>query len=69
MGQPVHFPKVLKPESLARRLQTSRLQAIMCQVPVRDTITRWYRHTAMDLSEGYMRCHCGEELEMYEHFM
>ena len=44
VGQQVHYPNVLRPESLPKRLQTRRLQAITGQVPVRETIMRWYRH-------------------------
>ena len=69
MGQRVHYPNVLRPESLPKRLQTRRLQAITGQVPVRETIMRWYRHKGMDLPEEYMRCHCGQGQETYEHFM
>ena len=69
VGQQVNFPNVLRPEALPKRLQTTRLQAITGQVPVRETIMRWYRHKGMDLLEEYMRCHCGGELETYEHFM
>ena len=59
VGQRVHFPNVLRPETLPKRLQTRQLQAIKGQVPVRETIMRWYRHKGMDLPEEYMRCHCG----------
>ena len=69
VGQGVHYPNVLRPESLLKRLQTRRLQAITGQVPVRETIMRWYRHQGMDLPEEYMRCHCGQGQETYEHFM
>ena len=69
VGQRVHFPSVLRPETLPKRLQTRRLQAITGQVPVRETITRWYRHKGMDLPEEYMRCHCGRGQETYEHLM
>ena len=69
VGQRVHYPNVLRPESLPKRLQTRRLQAITGQVPVRETIMRWYRHEGMDLLEEYMRCHCGQGQETYEHFM
>ena len=69
VGQWVHFPNVLRPETLPKRLQTRRLQAITGQVPVRETIMRWYRHKGMDLPEEYMRCHCGRGQESYEHFM
>ena len=69
VGQQVHFPKVLRPETLPKRLQTRRLQAITGQVSVREMIMRWYRHRGMDLPQEYMRCHCGKELETYEHFM
>ena len=34
VGQRVHFPSVLRPETLPKRLQTRRLQAITGQVPV-----------------------------------
>ena len=69
VGQRVHYPNVLRPESLPKRLQTRRLQAITGQVPVRETIMRWYRHKGMDLQKEYMRCHCGQGQETYEHFM
>ena len=69
VGQWVHFPNVLRPEMLPKRLQTRGLQAITGQVPVRETIMRWYRHKGMDLLEEYMRCHCGRGQETYEHFM
>ena len=69
VGQRIHFPNVLRPESLPKRLQTRKLQAITGQVPVRETIMRWYRHKGMDLPEEFMRCHCGQEQETYEHFM
>ena len=65
----VHFPNVLRPEMLPKRLQTRRLQAVTGQVSVRETIMRWYRHRGMDLLEEYMQCDCGRELETYEHFM
>ena len=58
VGQRVHFPNVLRPEALPKRLQTRRPQAITGQVPVRETIIRWYGHKGMDLPEEYMRCHC-----------
>ena len=69
VGQRVHYPNALRPESLPKRLQTRRLQAITGQVPVRETIMKWYRHKGMDLQEEYMRCHCGQGQETYEHFM
>ena len=69
VGQRVHYPSVLRPETLPKRLQTRRLQAITGQVPVRETIIRWYRHKGMDLPEEYMRCHCGRGQGSYEHFM
>ena len=69
VGQQVHFPNVLRPATLPKRLLTRRLQAVTGQVPVRETIMRGYRHRGMDLPEEYMRCHCGRELELYEHFM
>ena len=69
IGQRVHYPNVLRPETLPKRLQTRRLQAITGQVPVRETIMRWYRHKGMDLLEEYMRCHCGRGQETYEYFM
>ena len=34
-----------------------------------ETIMRWYRHKGMDLPEEYMRCHCGQWQETYDHFM
>ena len=67
--QRVHYPNVLRPEALPKRLRTRRLQAITGQVPVREAIMRWYRHKGMDLPEEYMRCHCGRGQESYEHFM
>ena len=69
VGQQVHFPDVLRPETLPKRLQTRRLQAVTGQVPVRETIMRWYRHKGMDLPKEYMRCHCGRGQEKYEHSM
>ena len=30
---------------------------------------RWYRDRGMLLLDEYMRCHCGKELEWYEHFL
>ena len=69
VGQPVHYCSVLRLETMPQRLQTRRLQAIMGQMPVRETIMRWYRHKGMDLPEEYMRCHCGQWQETYEHFM
>ena len=54
VGQQLHFPNVLRPETLPKRLQTRRLQAVTGQVPVRETIMRWYRHRGMDLPEDYM---------------
>ena len=69
VGQRVHYPSVLRPETRPKRLQTRRLQAITGQVPVRKTIMRWYRHKGMDLPEEYMRCHCGRGHQTYDHFM
>ena len=69
LGQHVHFPNVSRAETLPKILQTGRLQAVTGQVPVRETIMRWYRHRGMDMPEEYMRCHSGHELETYEHFM
>ena len=69
VGQRVHYPNVLRPETLPKRLQTRRLQAITGQVPVRETIMRWYRHKGMYLPEEYMRCHCGRRQETYVNFM
>ena len=69
VGQRVHYPNVLRPETLPKRLQTRRLQAITGQVPVRETIMSGYRHKGMDLPEEYMGCHCGRGQEKYEHFM
>ena len=69
VGQRVHYPNVLRPEALPKRLQSRRLQAITGQVLVRETIMRWYRHKGMDLPEEYMRCHCGRGQGTYEHFM
>ena len=54
VGQQVHFRNELRPEMLPKRLQTRRLQAVTGQVPVRETIMRWYRHRGMDLPEEYM---------------
>ena len=51
VGQRVHYPNVLRPETLPKRLQTRHLQAITGQVPLRETIMRWYRHNRMDLPE------------------
>ena len=59
VGHRVHYPSVLRPEALPKRLQTRRLQAITGQAPVPETIMRWYRHKGMDLPEEYMRCHYG----------
>ena len=69
VGQQVYFLSVLSPEALSKRLQTRRLQAITGEMPVRETIMRWYRHRGIDLPEEYMLCHCGKELETHEHFM
>ena len=69
VGQRVHYLNVLRPGTLPKRLQTRRLQAITGQVPVQETIMRWYSHKGMDLPEEYMRCHCGRGQETYEHFM
>ena len=69
VGQRVHYLNVLRLETLPKRLQTRRLHAITGQVPVRETIMRWYRHKQMDLPEEYMRCHCGRGQETYENFM
>ena len=69
VGQRVHYPSVMRPETLPKRLQTRRLQAITGQVPVRETSMRWYRHKGMNLPEEYMRCHCGRGQESYGHFM
>ena len=41
VGEQVHFPNMLRPETLPKRLQTRRLQAVTGQVPVRATIMRW----------------------------
>ena len=60
---------MLRPESLPKRLQTRRLQAITGQVLLWETIMRWYRHRGMDLPEEYMICHFGRGQETYEHFM
>ena len=68
VGQQVHFYNVLRVKTLPKKLQTRSLQAITGHVPVRDSIMRWYRHSSMELPEKYMLCHCGKELEMYEHF-
>ena len=69
VGQRVHYPNVLRPESVPKRLQARKLQAITGQVPVWETIMRWYRHKGMDLPEEYMECHCGQGQETYEQFM
>ena len=69
VGQRVHYPNVLRPETLPKTLQTRRLQAITGQLPVRETIMRWYRHKGIDLPEEYMRCHARRGQETYEHFM
>ena len=69
VGQQVHFPNLLRPETLPKRLQTKRLQAITGDAPVRETIMRSYRHRGLELPEEYMQCHCGKELGTYEHFM
>ena len=69
VGQRDHYPSVLRPEMLPKRLQTRKLQAITGQVPVREAVMRWYRHKGMDLPEEYMRCHYGRGQETYEHFM
>ena len=63
------LPQCAEAEFLPKRLQTRRLQAINGQVPLRETIMRWYRHQGMVLPEEYMRCHCGQGQETYEHFM
>ena len=49
VGQRVHYPNVLRPERLPKRLQTRRLQAITGQRPVREKIMRWCGHKGMDL--------------------
>ena len=69
VGRQVHYPNVRRPETLPKKMQTRRLQAITGQVQVRETIMRWYRQKEMDLPEEYMRCHCGQGQETYEHFM
>ena len=69
VGHRVHYPNVLRPEMVPKRLQTRRLQAITGHVPVREKNRRWYRHKGMDLPEEYMRCHCGRGQETYTHFM
>ena len=69
VGQHVHLPNLLRPETLPKKLPTRRLQAITGKVPVRETILRGYRHRGLDLPEEYMQFHCGKELETYEHFM
>ena len=53
----------------AQKAAKQTLQAITGQVPVRETIMRWYRDKDMDHPEEYMRCHCGRGQETYEHFM
>ena len=69
LGDQVHFPHVLRPETRPKSLQARRLQAIRGQVPVRERIMRLYRHRGMALPGEYMLCHCGKELGTYEHFM
>ena len=69
VGQRVYYPNVLRQESLPKRLQIRKLQPITGQVPMRETIMRWYRHKGMDLPEEYMRCHSGQGQATYEHFM
>ena len=59
VGQRVHYANVLRPETLPKRLQNRRLQAVTGQVPVRERIMRWYRHKGMDLREEYLRCVAG----------
>ena len=66
VGQRVHFPNYLRPETLPKRRQSRRFQAPTGQVPVQETIMRWYGHRGMDLPEECMRCHCGKELERCE---
>ena len=67
--QQVHFANLLGPETLPKRLQARRLQAVTGQVPVRETVMRRYKHRGMDLPEEYMRCDCGCKLQTYEHCM
>ena len=69
VGQGIHFPNHLRPEMPPKRVQIRRLQALTGQVPVLEVIIRWYKHRGPELPEGYMRCHCGKELETCEHFM
>ena len=59
VGQRFYYPNVLRMETLPKRMHTRRLQSITGQVPVLETIMRWYRHKGMDHPEEYMRCHCG----------
>ena len=40
VGGQDHFPNLLRPETMPKRLQTRRLQGIMGHVPVRGTIMR-----------------------------
>ena len=47
VGQQVHFPNELRPETLPKGLQTRQIQAFTGQVPVRETIIRWSRHSGM----------------------
>ena len=68
VAQQVLFPNVLRPETLPIGLQTRRLQAVTSQLSVRETFMRWYRQRGTNLPEEYMRCHCGCELQTYEHF-
>ena len=63
------LPQRAEAGKAAQKLQTRRLQTITGQLPVRETIMRWYRHRSMDLPEEYMRCHCDWELETYDEFM
>ena len=69
VGQQLHFPNILRPETLPKELPPRRLQGITGPLPATETILRWYRHRGMDLPEEYIRCHRGKELETYEHFM
>ena len=65
----IRYPNPLKPEDLPKHLQARGLQALTGQVPVRDTVLRWYRHLEIAVSEEYGMCHCGQARETYEHFL
>ena len=52
VGQHLHFAKVLRPETLLKRLQTRRLQAITGAVLVGETIMRSHRHRGYRSARG-----------------